>query len=93
MTSNKSSARVSVKRTETAGNFRDIYHCLGLTKLKVEHNEMNRVEDSEEVPGISLSINGLDVTKNKFTGHLLDSCICHAIWDQILITSQKHCTS
>ncbi len=39
----------------------------------MEHNQVNRMEDSEEVSGISLSINGLDVTKNKFTRHLLDS--------------------
>lgn len=50
-----------------------ILNYLGLTKLNMEHNEMNRMEDSEKISRISLSINGLDVAKNKFTRHLLNS--------------------
>ena len=66
--------------------------CFRLTKLKVEHNLMNGVEDSEKVSGISLSINGLDVTKNKFTRHLLDSYIttlCHVILATVILTTIK----
>ena len=60
--------------------------CFRLTKLKVQHNQVNRVKDSEEVSGISLSINGLDVTKNKFTRHLLDSYIvCHVILVTVIL--------
>lgn len=59
----------------TARQILSITNCLGLTKLKMAHNEMNRVEDSEQIPGIPLSIDSLDVTKHKFTRHLLDSCI------------------